>query len=456
MIVAFSFLASTLNASAEQLYFVGKSAPLGSISEPESDKDAVYLRWDITEGSLPAEITAFKLKKDNKILVESMPAHSIMSASAINALYKQTGHKRRQLEMIRMLLEKQGLDATNSVDDHNFAQLLSDTLNNDNYWSMLASRLDINVARARYRGYIDTDVEVGNSYTYELLAVDAKKNELRVGKVEVTVDKWIPVLQAKNFEQVKGIARCDAPERFKEHFNVYLNWTHPGSNVPSTYANSLIISGYDLYRSVDEGGGDEARQLNDEKASYDSEGRVEFEKLIKLNDVPIIISGEAEHENLNDGWNPPFSQFLQQKNELVPLNMKPGETYTYYLVAKDFTGNYGQTAHIDVTVPNLIAPPSPWSVRSITNVAKPKEEAFKLTWQQVNVPNYYRAFKNDRVYCNLDSAQSEKILRFAPEEATCSSKVQVEVMLEPEEYLIYSFDSVASAEFFQDSYCVVF
>ena len=51
----------------EQLYFVGMSAPVGSISSDHSTQNAIYLRWDIIEGTLPSDVQEFILFKNDTL-----------------------------------------------------------------------------------------------------------------------------------------------------------------------------------------------------------------------------------------------------------------------------------------------------------------------------------------------------------------------------------------------------
>ena len=452
------FFAAPARADGGQLYFVGMAAPLGSISQPGSATRAVYLRWDAQEGQLPGDISRFILKRDGTEILnepDGFPADDVMDATSINVLYAGPEQDRRRKEMMRRLDNPADLGA--ALRD----KLLSDP--NASYWGHLASRMDFNVARARYRGYLDTTAT--GTHEYELFAESTEPPfpQKLVGKMTVDINPSPPQMlpAAGDFGPVKEFGRCDAPERFKEHGTVALNWGFPGASAADRYVAAIVTGGYDLYRTTDDIDPNifptpPPRYLREEAAglSHDASGQVQFAGLEKVNEDPIVISGSAAKEATREGWNPDFAQFMEPHQDLLAQGIKPGDTRGYYLVARDFTGNYGDTAGATVTVPDTTAPPPPWAVRAINEVNDPEDPAddvFKLSWDQVDVLNFYQRHKMGRTYCNLNTARFDRELRYVPEGKNCDDFPHFVVDLKIKEYIVYRFDNEADARRFSDS-----
>lgn len=451
------------NASDDQFYFVARQAPAGSITAAGQSQQVVYLRWDPVEGRLPADVVGFRLLRNGVLLnAPDFPASGIMSVSEIDGLYQAPEQQRRKLEIITRLNE---LAASNgdSFSAANFASYLHGLLNAADLntynplWSFLGSRTDFNIARARYRGWVDATPATG-TVEYELLAVNAVGATARLGLTRVEPGVPNTFLGASNLKQVlNSDTRCDMPENAKDHYTVALNWSSPGENTDSLVisdriATQLYISGFDLYRSS-ENLAPEVTQapVRDiaslaAAASADSRGNPLISGLQKVNVSLVIDSGTTTDD----------PKWLEARDLLKRAGLKPGDRRGYYLVPRDFTGNYGPTIATIVEVPLMTRPPAPWNIRTFADetssaLARGTPDALTLSWDKVNLENYLRMFQDTRRYCNLVEAQQTGVLEFVGIDQDCNADVRSSVRLDVVDYRIYRFTDFDTAGRFKDS-----
>lgn len=452
------------SADGEQLYFTGMVAPLGSLSQESSGVNAVYLRWDITEGNLAADVNEFELRRNGTPIATTFYANQVMDNTQIEALYAKPGQSRRQAEIIRILND---VDAT-LINSSNFAISIFNKISSsdeaDVFWSTFASRLDMNIAQARYRGYVDT--EASGLTTYELHAYNTGHTITKlVGRIQVDASSVNVLPAVGGFTQVSrfdndtptGLGRCDAlNERFKDHGTVALTWEPAAATANRTdrYVSILSTTGFDVYRSVDH---HPARNMTppvidiralSQAQSHDGVGGFSLPGLVKVNDVPVSAGANVVNDPLDPFFKPAFYQYLTTHREFIAEGVNPGEHYFYYMVARDFTGNYGDTAVLEVTVPDLIAPPSPWRIDVVVD---PVNDTFKLTWDHVDLLNYQRSHDTDRTYCNLNTARFDKALKYVDEGKECLPGTQKTVDLNVSSYRVYRFRNSAEANAFTDS-----
>lgn len=439
-------------AAGEQFYFTGMVAPEGSLSSPGHSLLTVYLRWDQMEGSLPEDLAQFRLLRDGEE-VGTFPADAVMAAEEIAALYAGPEQQRRYLEMLaRLIAWGQGQTPAVKVTKTNFASVLHELLLNDRHWGYFAARNDVNAAIARYRAYRDTEVS-GGIHTYELQAVSVGGSAVKVGAIQLDIGTAQTLASAGGLAQI-DLGRCDAPENNKDHGAVALTWELPGDSMGDRYIGSLLTSGYDIYRSTENvpaaDAGMDLRALAG-GILHKGDGSIPLPDLEKLNDEPVVISSQdaGTEETRNKGWNPPFFQFLETAKDLAAQGLQPGDTRAYYIVPRDFTGNYGATAGILVTVPDKAAPPPPWAVHTVNDPYG--DGSFVLEWDHVDVQGFYRRHQHGRTYCNLRTARFDHELLWVPEGENCSTDHQIAVDLDVAEYLVYRFDSAADAAAFTDS-----
>jgi hypothetical protein len=436
--------------AAQEIYFTALVAPAGSISQPGALTPTVYLRWNEVEGALPEDLVTFILKRDTNTIVE-LAANAVKSGSEINNLYQGPSQERRRNEITRSLreeMERGGNLTTNPVTNLGAAiheRLLSLS---GSYWGHLASRTDFNIAQARHRAYIDPGAT--GAHTYELIARSNLGVEKRIGLASVNLLAVSTVIPTVTDLRPVRLARCDAPEMHKDHGTVALNWSHPGVGPGNRYAWATLIAGYDLYHTTSALSLDpdtDPAPPRDLRAlasglPHDADGNVSFPGLEKVNDRPIVISGSAERETTKKAFNAPFSQFMEKAEALRAAGLEPGDVVAYYLVARDITGNYGATAGQLVRIPDLLKPPRPWGVQTVSDTAN---NTFKLEWDQINLSNFQSDFNIGRRYCHIDRSRVEFVLP----EHTCDDP-RISVNLDVTQYIVYRFDDARDAERFTD------
>ena len=456
---------SSLFAKEDQFYFMARQAPSGSITNEGQQSNVVYLRWDSIEGTLPSDIVSFRLLRNNVPVSESdFPAHSVMSVADLNKLYIGSAQKRRKLEIVTKLNEL-AVSKGDSFSASNFATYLHgliSPLSKNTYnplWAFLGSQTDFNIAQARYRGWIDI-LPSTEIVEYELLAVNSVGNTVRLGFTRVDRSVETVLLGATKLEQIRNsTTRCDYPEDAKDHYTVSLNWLSPGGELTVTdnFAAKLYISGFDLYRTRNNLAGDvkqaPARDIASLAAqvSSDSRGNPNFGDLERINTSLIIDSGDVAGE----------AKWREARDLLKRAGLKPGDRRAYYLVARDFTGNYGPTIEAIVEVPRTTRPPVPWNIRTFSDQtssaanlpssAFSSPDALLLGWDKVDLNNYTRMFQGTRKYCNMAEAQQTGILEFVGIDQDCNSDLHSSVRLDVEGYRIYRFIDFDVAGHFIDS-----
>lgn len=438
-----------------QFYFVARTAPESSLTRPASAEKVVFLRWDVLEGDLPTDVARLRLLRqaegDEAEVIFEADATAVMPAAAIAGLYRGTANERRLLETVTRLKEY-AVSQGDNFSTSQFAVALRERLVNDALWSFLASRSDFNIARARYRAYLDRpDPGV---YTYELLAVNAAGETARLGMTRIDTRGVQQLLPVQRFRQVYQ-ATCDSPEYAKDHYTVSLNWDAPGSdpagngNLTDQIASQVFISGYDLYRTRENLDPSvttvPARDLAAEaaQASYDNQGTLQLADLEKVNDVLLTI---APDNALTPEW-------METYNELASAGLEPGDKRAYYLVPRDFTGNYGPTHGAIIVVPNLVRPATPWDVRLFADNASSADNQPRMviSFDQVNLDNYVAAYGESRNICNADEAADSGILEFVAPGQSCETDARRQVNLNVIDYQVYRFANFETASEFSDS-----
>ena len=432
-------LMSTSVWADSPFYFIAKQAPEGAMSAQGQDQKRVYLRWDLVEGNLPEDIAYFSLYRGDERL-KTFPARGVMSAAQITALYQAPSEQQRLLETLGQLQEEALLEGLGAgFNASQFGQILHDRLNDQPFWGHLASRMDFNLAIARYRGWHDQPEEPG-TYLYELRAHNGEGESRRVGLAEVNTLETQQILAPEQFFQIEQ-AFCDRPD-FRDHYSVALNWAEPGAdNAADRLANQLFISGYNLYRSRDNVDDAPPRDLASEAAQrpHDERGRVIFDDLERVNDTLLTITPDDD---------PMVPEWLETQDDLMTAGLKPGDRRAYYLVPRTLAGHYGPTVETLVVVRDMARPPAPWDVRPYLDEANQRVE---LTFDAIGLNSYRAAFGRERRFCNLNTAQDDGFLEFVTSDEDCATDVRRRVQLEVKEYLVYRFDTYHEAARFQDS-----
>ena len=417
-------------ANDQSFYFIAKAT-----------NEGVYLRWDAVEGNFPknSDIDWIVLKRDD-VNISVFNPNTIMDTAQIEELYSKTSNQ-RSLKRIISTISKNNDATCSGANITNYASKIEACMQN-NMWRYMASKVDFNIATIGYRAYLDTEA-TANPTTYELLAVknvnDVNVTE-RLGKVVVNPTVNTTIKRAKNFKQILQSSGCNSPEYAKDDYTVALSWENGGVKTDA-FANSIMLAGYDLYR--EKGTENEEPILDDittlinkPTTTVDANGNYIFAGLEKVNDVPLLLANSAGEDK---------TLFLETKNELKKAGLKPGDKRWYYLIAKDFTGQYGSMAKLRVVIPDLLAPQTPWGIRAIEH-----DKKAKLIWENVNVASYVNHYKNSRKFCNIGTLSPKERLRFVDKDGTCGTK-EIEVNLNVDRYYVYRFTNPADAAKFADS-----
>lgn len=442
---AFALLATALTVQAESpFYFVGKAAEEASLSAVGVGQRKVFLRWDTLEGTVPSEIVSFKLYR-NTAEIGVFPSNEVMSPNQIAALYSGEAQQRRKLETLAAL-KNQAL-ADPQFDDfplNQFGPAYHQRLISDPQWAAIASRVDFNVARARFRAFLDNPAP--GEYEYELKAVNAGGQESRVGLFVVNTAATTTVLAPEGLSQVP-LGECDSPDVGKDHFTVALSWPQPGgASLADQLASRVFTAGYDLYRSIDDVPESTnkvpPRDLAAEarNATHDTQGRVVLDGLEKVNDVLLTLTGAENGEPV----------FIETQRDLIEDGLGLGDRRFYYLVPRDFAGQYGPTVGALVEVPNRGRPPAPWDIVSFPDQAAESPE-LEILWDAVNYDNYQRTFGDVNRFCNPVEAQENGQLQVVGKGEDCDLEGQRSIRLDVDGYKIYRFDSNREAHKFSDS-----
>ena len=441
-------LTITLNLFALQereFYFIAKEERLGSISNNGIDKKGIYLRWDIVNGKLPSDIASITLERIENSTTKklfSIPTNTNMSLAGIKTMLLK---KERQRDLYKLIdgISRYDVGECTGANITNIAEKLQVCLL-DEFWLLQTARSSFLVAQANNRAYLDEEYDAtSTSITYRLKGINTTgDNSILLGEVIVKPNLTHMVLPAKNIQQLQE-SKCNDNKYALDDFRVGLSWNDGGSNQSELFVNSMMKSGYDLYFSSDkhmtknQADAIDIRTLA-QSVGHNADGEISLSsyKLKKINSALLTQA--------------PYYEF---QSRLKERGFKPGESYYYFLVAKDFTGNYGETANIKVTIPDLLPPPSPSRFRVIQkDTATLQTESTyhaELTFNSVSLVSYLEDHNNLRV-CEIRNIAPNSRVHFVPKEESCDSDKGYDVNFNVANYYIYRFDVASQAAEFED------
>lgn len=439
LLLTLSLVISTTANANQPFYFIAKQAPEGSLALQGNNAKVVYLRWDLLEGELPGDITQFNLYRDGT-LIGQYPANQLLSESEASRLYQGSAQNRRLIETMSLLKEESVLDANaEDINVNDYAYEIISRINKDNYWAQLASRRDFNIAIIRNRGAIDNPGS--GQFSYELKAVNGNAEMRRVGLVTIDTRQDQALLPVPEFDQLT-LSQCDLPD-IKDHFSVALNWAAIGEdNAADRIANQLFVGGYDIYRSKDNLDSSvtsaPTRNLANEASllGFDNQGQVAFSDLERINDTLITVA--ADFDSTSPEW-------LETQAVLARAGLKPGDKRAYYLVPRDFTGNFGPTIGTIVTIGDLSRPPAPWDIDVYLSEERQRVE---LSFEQIDADSYLESFGNDKRVCAISDTG---VISFVGREQSCAEHPHQMLQTQIAQYKLYRFDNFADASKFKDS-----
>ena len=442
-------IATNLSAEDRQFYFIGKETRLGSLSSMASSQNAIYLRWDLIEGSMPtdiASITLIRVDDDKNSTLLSVTSDEIMEDINISTMYQEPSSQRRLFELITSI-SKSDDAVCSAANVANIGEKVKACAEND-IWSFLASRVDFDVARARYRAYLDTTYnKSASSVEYLLIGKDAlNKESIILGKASVNLKDGSEVLAAQDIVQIRT-SKCNDNRYGLDDARVALNWKNGGVNTTEFFANGLMISGYDIYYSTLTSNAFKAIQAPSDidlasivvAKKHNSEGGFDLSEnnLMKANETLITIGAQDANDSTQ--------LYIETKDELALRGFLPGEKRFYFIVPRDFTGNYGPTTFYEVEIPDILPPVAPINPRVVEKDAKAS-----LIWNAVNFQNYASYHQNDMKVCSTETILQNSRVKFVDKDEECSVSSGVILNFNVEKYYIYRFSSAAEAAGFED------
>lgn len=442
-----SFLLSASLQAEGQFYLLAKPGVMGGPSQSGQTGLGVYLRWDVLEGAIPDDVATLRLERDGQEIGAWTP-DSLMSETEISTIYQGVEQQQRLLQTLTLLKEIQ-LAEIPPVDfePDQYASVLRDRLLNvdNSFWTFLASRLDFNIARVRHRAYLDTDVQPATSYTYTLYAVQTDPPqigtaaEVIIGQAQIDIGNAHQLLPVRELKQLVENS-CDSS---MDHYTVALDWLPPGVSVTDQTANNLQLAGYELYRSTENIAPDVSdpppRNLATEAASlpHDGRGEIVFPGLQRVNRQLLTLDGD------NDPASP---EFIEAQDKLGLAGLKPGDRRAYYVVGRDFSGHYGETAAVMVQIPNRLSPKAPWDIA--TGVRRGNQSGILVSWDAVDLAAFQAEYPR-RVICNPTEAADSGLVEYADSAEACADPAIARVDVSG--YRLYRFNTALEARGFRDS-----
>ncbi len=414
---------------ADRLYFVHL------VEHDLSSNPRVILEWGPLEGNVPEEIDSFNLYRSiNSGDFELLAAmdYQVADPLAIRDFVENDFNQDRQAELIRLLNQMSSAQTPPgpAIDKTNFPGFIhsiidpaSDTFNP--LQRMLLIRFHPGVARAAGLAFID-EAPGALPVQYLLTATANGTESLPIGKtpkMSTSLDTVLPAPQG--LVQVRT-AGCSLIRKNLDDLRVHLNWAVP--NQPQDIGLNILTYGYDVFWAETDLG------VLDFSAGIPT-------GLYRVNEKPVVVSGQAPEEE-KDG----YLVRDTAENHLTGPEWTRGQTFYYYLVARDLAGNYSQAAApIEATVVDGQPPVSPFRLHTKELSQISGDDALPrlaLVWDQINPVNYIRYYGTNRTVCGTDDHE----VCTAPSAQACSDETQIRCMdLDVDQYHVFRFDSPREA-----------
>ncbi|MEA2072529.1 MAG: hypothetical protein U9O86_03010 [Campylobacterota bacterium] len=429
-----------------EFYLIAKEERLGSLSSHSKESQGVYLRWDVLDGEFPSDIATLELIRedasgDKRLL--SVDAQTRMSSSAISKMFQNKEAQRDLYRVIEQMSHSTD-ESCSGVNITNIGEKVSSCLESE-FWKLTTTKSNFHVAMANHRAFLDKTYDATlSSVTYKLIGKDITATKSRVlGRVEVNVGVQTDALAAVEFQQVVD-STCNDNRYALDDYRVGLSWKKGGANANEAFVNSLMMSGYDLYYSTKE-----YSDADTPAADIDIKALAQNEVHSATGEISLL-SHKLQKANEAMLLQAPYYETMEQ---LKSRGFKPGETRYYFLVAKDFTGNYGKTAYAEVLIPDLLPPPAPSNIFVFEEDTS--DESINVNYEAVlkfdtvSFKNYIE-FHSDMKVCSTETITPNSRVHFAPKGESCDSPKLRTVNFNVSEYYVYRFDNSAEAAGFED------
>ncbi len=419
----------------DRLYFTGMVE-----ANQTTGMNQVLLIWGPLEQAIPDDLTAFRIYRRPVLgsfaLLAEVP-RGLVDVGKMQSFFEEPGEELRQDDIQKWAEDSSG-GSVMGTDVYPYLHgILSATPGSDDYnpiRNVFLARMSIDVARSLGEAYIDRDFIALGNFEYMITGMIGTAETLPLGKTIVS-PTLVDVLPAPNdFTQVY-VGGCSLIGRGIDDRRIHFRWDIPEE--PEKLRLRILTYGYDLFRADSDLslGPDDIRNMQ-LAGSFNP-------ALTKVNDLPIIVAGQAPTEGREsflaiDEGDPSAFAFLER-----------GRTYVYYLVAKDLTGKYSKsTAALEAMVPDSMAPPAPWGVRSeeIKDPSDPSIPRIQLVWDEINTANYLRQYGRKKTFLSPPAYASPSELYYVPEGEPPFARNYRETDLDFTRYLVFRFDTQEGAQ----------
>ena len=441
IILCFSYL---LGAS-QQFYMIAKFTRLGSYTNEGSNKTGIFIRWDTLEGSIPEEIAYFKLIKniqDRNTTLIQLDTNGYMPKKPLEEFLFSKENMQELYDIIEAL-NTNDHSTCNNANIYNIVQKIQSCSQHNSLWAFLASRTFFSVALARNRAYLDKEIPKDvSTVTYYLLGIDRTKTKsMLLGKVDVNLTQKRTLPKAANLQQIIS-SSCNDNRFGLDDMRVALRWER-GGNKSEQFIDALSLAGYDIFystKSVENLPPNFAKTIDiaDLGVKLQASQNPNWQQfgIAKANKALVTLSQKKPDEPV----------YIETQKELLARGFLPGEKRYYFVAPKDFSGKYGPTASIVVTIPDLLPPPKPFLVRAAEN-----NVSIDLLWQAPTLQTFSNYYKYDLTLCLSKSLPQANRYHFIGKDESCQKEEDgFDVQFNIDKFYVYRFSNFDEAVAFED------
>lgn len=351
--------------AASDVSVQGKLFFTGVVGENPSGGNRILLRWYSMEGQAPyEEFTLYRKAGDKNSpepFVKLTRIKPIRNINTIRTLFEMPGSEAILADIIEILETLSG----EMIGMDNYAEKLIQHLESQhpqggsNLQNTTLANVNWGAALVMGLGYVDP---VGSGLqTYELHAVEEDGTDaLVLGRITIDADVVTVLPSPQTLTQV-------AIPGERGDRTIFLKW----ENSASLQDRLPLSFGFDIYRKIGAPGGGET-----------FEGLLETGQLTKINEGPVLVKGPGEGSEPAEDYD--FADTGQSVGLSGPEGMRliPGETFTYWAVARDLFGQRGDPSNaLTAVVPDQWPPAIPRGFRCDED--RTKSPAYsRLVWDR--------------------------------------------------------------------------